>query len=59
MPPCLAATGVGLVFDDEWARDMELPENQHIQLSAEEETRWEQHQVMTYVHDAKGFWFDR
>lgn len=47
------------VFDDEWARDMELPENQHIQLSDEEAARWQQHHVMSYAHDAKGYWFDR
>ena len=47
------------VFGDEWARDMELPENQHIQLSDEEATRWQQHHVMSYVHNAKGYWFDR
>jgi hypothetical protein len=47
------------VFDDEWARDMELPENQHIQLSDEEAARWQQHHAMSYVHDAKGYWFDR
>ena len=47
------------VFDDEWARDMVLPENQYIQLSDEESARWEQHHVMGYVHNAKGYWFDR
>jgi len=47
------------VFDDKWARDMELPENRDIQLGAEEEARWVQHHVMTYVHNAKGYWFDR
>ena len=47
------------VFDDEWALDMELPENQHIELSDGEAARWQQHHVMSYVQDAKGYWFDR
>ena len=47
------------IFDDQWARDMELPENRPIQLTDEEETRWVQHHVMTYVHNARGYWFDR
>ena len=47
------------VFDDEWARDMVLPENQHVVLGEEESLRWEQHHVMSYVHDVKGYWFDR
>ena len=47
------------VFDDEWARDMVLPENQYIQFSDEESARWEQHHVMGYVHNANGYWFDR
>jgi hypothetical protein len=47
------------IFDDEWARDMELPENQHVELSEEASLRWQQHHVMSYVHDAKGYWFDR
>jgi hypothetical protein len=51
--------GQVMVFDDEWARSMVLPENQSIDLSHEEMARWEQHLRITYVHDAKGFWFDR
>ncbi len=47
------------VFDDECAHEMELPDNQHIQISDEEEARWVQHHVMGYVHDAKVYWFDR
>ena len=47
------------IFDDQWARDMELPENQHVVFSEEESLRWERHHVMSYVHDAKGYWFDR
>ena len=47
------------VFDDKWARDMVLPENRFKDLTGEEEQRWNQHLVMVYVHDAKGFWFDR
>jgi hypothetical protein len=47
------------VFDDQWAGDMELPTNQHTQLRAEKNAWCVEHHVMTYVHDAKGFWFDR
>jgi hypothetical protein len=47
------------VFDDKWARDMVLTESQHIELTDEQMKRWDKHQVMTYVHSAKGFWFDR
>ena len=47
------------VFDDQWARDMELPENQHVVFGEEESLRWERHQAMSYVHDAKRYWFDR
>lgn len=51
--------GQAQVFGDEWARDMELPGNQHIGLSDEEAARRQQHQVMTYVHSERGYWFDR
>jgi hypothetical protein len=50
-----ARFGQAHVFDDEWARDMELPENQRIQLSDEEAARWQQQHVMSYGHDAKGY----
>jgi len=51
--------GQVMVFDDEWARSMVLPESQSIDLNHEEMARWEQHLRITYVHDAKGFWFER
>ena len=51
--------GQVMVFDDQWARDMVLPENQSIDLTHEEMARWGKHQVMTYVHNADGYWFDR
>jgi hypothetical protein len=47
------------VFDDEWARDMMLPEHRFTELTDEEEKRWDRHLVMVYVHNADGFWFDR
>jgi hypothetical protein len=47
------------LLDDKWVRSMVLPENQSIDMSHKEMSRWEQHLRITYVHDAKGFWFDR
>jgi hypothetical protein len=47
------------VFDDEWARDMMLPEHQSTDLTDEDAARWLQHHVMTYAHDKRGYGFDR
>jgi hypothetical protein len=51
--------GQVMVFDDEWARSMVLPESQAIDMSHEEMARWAQHLRITYSRDAKGFHFDR
>jgi len=48
-----------MVFDDGWTRSVVPPENQSIELNHDAMARWDQHLVMVYAHDAKGFWFDR
>jgi hypothetical protein len=45
--------GQVMLFDDRWARDMVLPENQSLGLTHEEMVRWGPHLRVTYVRDAR------